>query len=1064
MTQCAENTISLQFKFNAKLACASTITISGLASVMEYADVTDMYISGPSGGEGSGSGSGEAPSHELRWDEQSLGLIISILNLEKDDTVDLEMTFFNPGHEHRQAVSPSVSLNMSSMIMDESRLDIPKQTRLQPLTVKGATFTKAIIAQSSPFQGEINTISITLSTTHALRSNENCKTSITIGGLQGACVKDDILQLSGDSEVFAHDVAEMVGGTARWNSSDSSVTLYVVANNETSPNKEYVIQFNITNPASPQESNSVSISASGVEIARIELTVGADTQPGVVSCHNSACTFPFTYRGVEYTSCTNSDYGAKYWCATNSSKPGLAWAECQCDVIYTTSQMDAAPLYVRGLADFNSFKIGSTNTKPGTANEICVTFSTNVPLPESVPVAITVSGLVGATANPGPMSLQSSCIYEGSDKRAEDSCSTPFSGSWDDVSKRMTLTTLKTTVPYVEYRVCSTFTNERCPQTSPQVHIESSGVVIQRTAPTHVVDPAFLRIEAPAIVHASIVQSHSTPGGYNNMTVKFTPTVNLTGEVTPHHTSVVVRGLRGVILPSGPVTIAGPSAEKFSAGPGGLDHTGLWGDGRDTLTLFLFSSLEAMQEVEIVLEFQNSMISQDGVCSISLEIVSQNLDCLIEPVPLSSPAALRGTYMQALRIHEPADSSLCFLDKMVSQSTNTPGATNTLTVELRPHVKLSSEHTVVVSGLVGGTTPDSMLRLLTGSNVFRPHARWTSRTGSLELSIARGKSLSSSTKTIVTFDLANPLYPQESPGPITVSVPGHNDIRTCAMDTGSGASAPLEVVSPTFVVRKIGQNSTMPGAANKISVTIRTNVVLSKTRKSIVVVQGLRGSGTLDTHSLSVATEQGTGLAPHASWLQSSGTISVEVQGQVSIQSDTVFTFVVMNGHVAQTSVSLDAHVMATGMIPVGASPLIGSALQIADLRGAQEFVGTCTCDTSQGPSGKCSCTTLITGIPSGRALYALKVEMQCNSFATDLNITAGSASIAGSLIQQPPLWCHDECQKYHTALDWTPIEVDSSDLPVAIDAMGLQTDYCGAGDLLKAIVTLQVGQLPGGK
>jgi hypothetical protein len=48
--------------------------------------------------------------------------------------------------------------------------------------------------------------------------------------------------------------------------------------------------------------------------------------------------------------------------------------------------------------------------------------------------------------------------------------------------------------------------------------------------------------------------------------------------------------------------------------------------------------------------------------------------------------------------------------------------------------------------------------------------------------------------------------------------------------------------------------------------------------------------------------------------------------------------------------------------------------------------------------------------------------------------------------------------------LDWTPIEVDSSDLPVAIDAMGLQTDYCGAGDLLKAIVTLQVGQLPGGK
>jgi hypothetical protein len=100
-----------------------------------------------------------------------------------------------------------------------------------------------------------------------------------------------------------------------------------------------------------------------------------------------------------------------------------------------------------------------------------------------------------------------------------------------------------------------------------------------------------------------------------------------------------------------------------------------------------------MQEVEIVIDFQNSMISQDGVCSIGLEVVSQNLNCLIELVPLSSP----GTSMQALRIHEPADSSSCFLDKMVSQSTNIPGATNKITVELRPHVSLSSEHTLTRS-------------------------------------------------------------------------------------------------------------------------------------------------------------------------------------------------------------------------------------------------------------------------------------------------------------------------------------------------------------------------------
>jgi hypothetical protein len=639
------------------------------------------------------------------------------------------MKFFNPGHAvYRQAISPSVSLSMSNMIMDVSRLDVPAQTHLQPLTVKGSKFSKAIIAQSSSFQGEINTISITMSTTHALRSSANCASSITISGLQGACVGSDVLQLSGDSQVFAHDAAGTVGGTARWNSTDSSVTLYVIANAETTQDQEYVIHFNVTNPASPQDSRAVSISASGVEIARTEMVVGADTQPGVVSCDNSACVFPFTYRGVKYTSCTNADYGAKYWCATNTSRSDLAWAECQCKAIYVTSQMDAAPLYVRGLADFNSFKINSSNTKPGTANEICMTFSTNVPLPASVPVKITVSGLSGASATSGPMRLKSSCIYEGSDSKVEASCDTPLSGTWDNVKKRMTLTTLKTTVPYVEYSLCGAFTNDRCPQTRPEVHIESSGVVIQRTAPTHVVDPAFLQIEAPAIIDPDITQGDSTPGGANNLTIKFTPTVNLTG----HQTFVIVRGLRGVILSSGSVPIAGSSANKFSAckgsggdstgppqfgvmstnGNGCKNSTGRWGDGRDTLTLFLLSSLQAMEEVEVVLYFQNSKLSQDGLCSMSLEVVSTDLGCMIEHVPLVSPASVRGTSMQALRIHEPLDASLCFLEKTVTQSTSAPGATNTITVQIRPPFIISSDHTVVISGLVGATTPDSMLRLL----------------------------------------------------------------------------------------------------------------------------------------------------------------------------------------------------------------------------------------------------------------------------------------------------------------------------------------------------------------
>jgi hypothetical protein len=183
--------------------------------------------------------------------------------------------------------------------------------------------------------------------------------------------------------------------------------MYVLRGKEITKGLQYVLHFNVTNPSAPQEANSVSISSSGVSIAQIEMNIGADTQPGLVSCNNSACVFPFTYRGVEYTDCTNADYGSKYWCATGPSSSEFSWVECECEVKYETTSVDAAPLHVRGLAEFASFKIGQSNMKPGQLNIICVTFSTNVPLVSSVPVLVTVSGLTGASASHGTLTLSS---------------------------------------------------------------------------------------------------------------------------------------------------------------------------------------------------------------------------------------------------------------------------------------------------------------------------------------------------------------------------------------------------------------------------------------------------------------------------------------------------------------------------------------------------------------------------------------------------------------------------------------------------------------------------------
>jgi hypothetical protein len=179
-----------------------------------------------------------------------------------------------------------------------------------------------------------------------------------------------------------------------------------------------------------------------------------------------------------------------------------------------------------------------------------------------------------------------------------------------------------------------------------------------------------------------------------------------------------------------------------------------------------------------------------------IQVHLQEEGCHMLAAPISSAKSLRGTQKEALRIHGNTSNASCFHIMTVTQSTSAPSATNTITVSLRPPVSLSADSTVVISGLVGATTPDAMLRLLNSSTVFRPRARWTSASGTLVLSIATGKTLSSMQTAAVTFDLTNPSYQQETPPFVTITVPGHKDIKTCVMKTTDDDAAPLYVISP----------------------------------------------------------------------------------------------------------------------------------------------------------------------------------------------------------------------------------------------------------------------------
>ena len=70
----------------------------------------------------------------------------------------------------------------------------------------------------------------------------------------------------------------------------------------------------------------------------------------------------------------------------------------------------------------------------------------------------------------------------------------------------------------------------------------------------------------------------------------------------------------------------------------------------------------------------------------------------------------------------------------------------------------------------------------------------------------------------------------------------------------AGDSAPLRIIAPSFVVRKLGQKIPYPGAANIITVTLAVNVDLLSSDSSKITLQGLYGAATPDS-SLAISDD-----------------------------------------------------------------------------------------------------------------------------------------------------------------------------------------------------------------
>jgi hypothetical protein len=195
-----------------------------------------------------------------------------------------------------------------------------------------------------------------------------------------------------------------------------------------------------------------------------------------------------------------------------------------------------------------------------------------------------------------------------------------------------------------------------------------------------------------------------------------------------------------------------------------------------------------------------------------------------------------------------------------------------------------------------------------------------------------------------------------------------------------------------------------------------------------------------------------------AEWRQASGTLKVAVRDELSVSAVTEISFKIRNSMQPQPAQA--AFIKASGMTPIGSHRMTGDVMRIDGTSTTVTKVCKALASTSDVTT---SCTAGFTGLPTGRALYTLSAEIQCNAKATNVVVKVGSGPLDPSVVDQPPATCSDKCNEYHRLFSNVDVtsKATGGSLAVETTASGVSTDHCGAGENLKVVFILSYSPPP---
>jgi hypothetical protein len=384
----------------------------------------------------------------------------------------------------------------------------------RPFTILRSNFVTKNIGQTVPFPGCLNTIIVTVSF-NLPAFPENCNTFIRISGLQEANSHayllpplDGSLQLSGemhksanswspgfcdsnqtiDSLVF-QDAPAGTLGFATWQNQKSGSTvqcrrLTAYFSQVTTPGKEYVFQFQVTNPVGQTRSPPIYLEGKMQDLPRGQ-NAGTSQFFGVLpqnsrciahSCSEDSCL------GMTGTSCKHvmRKDSSSLLCCTQCSYAGSAVASDQSRPTSApdgqmTDQGDAEPFKVH-TPFFCVKKIGQSSCYPCDSNKLTVTLTSNAGM-KAGGTTVTITKLNRANRATGTIPLLDGPNSVGSHMFFSSS----FTGvrgeaHWNNQLKSLTLFVVRDIECTAEIQLSFELENPSCEQDAQPVSIEASNI------------------------------------------------------------------------------------------------------------------------------------------------------------------------------------------------------------------------------------------------------------------------------------------------------------------------------------------------------------------------------------------------------------------------------------------------------------------------------------------------------------------------------------------------------------------------------------------------------------